>query len=154
MGHALDQAAKAADIGEVPVGAVLVSQSGQIVSATHNAPLTTNDPSAHAEMLAIRDGANKIGNYRLTDYTLVVTLEPCMMCLGAMIHARIGGLVFGARDPKSGALVSCLEGADLPFVNHHFPYLDGIRADECSSILKEFFKSRRKKRSAAKPNAQ
>ncbi|WP_126376929.1 tRNA adenosine(34) deaminase TadA [Desulfovibrio ferrophilus] len=145
MHRALAQAHKAAQHGEVPVGAILLSPTGEVLAEACNAPLTMNDPSAHAEMLVLRRGAEKIGNYRLTDCVLACTLEPCMMCLGAMIHARIGGLIFGARDLKSGALVSRMDGADLPFMNHRFPYIDGILADECSAVLTDFFQNRRSK---------
>ena len=144
MRRALDQARRGARRGEVPVGAVLLSPEGEILAETCNSPVTDNDPSAHAEMLAIREGARKLANYRLSGCVLVATLEPCLMCLGAMIHARIGGLVFGARDPKSGALVSQMDGADLPLANHRFPYLDGVLANECSAVLKEFFSNRRR----------
>lgn len=143
MHRALSQARLAAERGEVPVGAVLLSPEGEILAEAANAPLGLNDPSAHAEMLVLREGAKKISNYRLTGCVLACTLEPCLMCLGAMLHARIQGLVFGARDPKAGALVSCMDGADLPFANHRFPYLDGILADECGAILRNFFKNRR-----------
>lgn len=143
MRRALAQAGRGAALGEVPVGAVLLAPDGEILAETCNSPVTGCDPSAHAEMLAIREGARRLGNYRLTGCVLAATLEPCLMCLGAMIHARIGGLVFGARDPKSGALVSRLDGADLALANHRFPYLDGVLAEECSAVLKAFFKSRR-----------
>jgi len=143
MRRALAQARLAAERGEVPVGAVLLSPEGEILAEAANAPLSTNDPSAHAEMLALRQGAEKLGNYRLTGCVLVCTLEPCLMCLGAMLHARIQGLVFGARDLKSGALVSRMDGADLPFANHRFPYLDGVLAEECGAVLQDFFKDRR-----------
>ncbi|WP_461209482.1 tRNA adenosine(34) deaminase TadA [Desulfocurvus sp. DL9XJH121] len=143
MRLALAQARLGADLGEVPVGAVLLSPEGEVLAEACNRPVTDHDPSAHAEMLALRRGAERQGNYRLADCVLVCTLEPCLMCLGAMLHARIGGLVFGARDPKAGALVSRMDGADLPFANHRFPYLDGILAEECGDILQDFFRSRR-----------
>lgn len=144
MHRALEQARQGAERGEVPVGAVLLNPKGEVLAEAYNAPEGLNDPSAHAEVLALRRGAEKIGNYRLSGCILVATLEPCLMCLGALIHARIGGLVFGARDLKSGALVSRMDGADLTFVNHRFSYLDGILADESNAMLKDFFTNRRK----------
>lgn len=143
MRLALDKAREAAARGEVPVGAVLLAPGGELLAATANSPVADNDPSAHAEMLALRQGARKLGNYRLSGCVLVCTLEPCLMCLGAMLHARIGGLVFGARDPKAGALVSCMDGADLPLANHRFPYIDGVLAEDCAAVLREFFAARR-----------
>ncbi|UIJ38749.1 tRNA adenosine(34) deaminase TadA [Desulfobaculum bizertense] len=148
MERAYAQAALAAENGEVPVGAVIISPDGEILAEAANAPISTNDPTAHAEILALRLAAEKIQNYRLTDCIAAVTLEPCIMCLGAFIHARIGGLVFGADDPKSGAVVSCLDGANLDFVNHHFPVMRGVMAEECSEQLRAFFKARRKKKKA------
>ncbi|NJB66705.1 tRNA(adenine34) deaminase [Desulfobaculum xiamenense] len=146
MERALVLAHHAADSGEVPVGALIIGPDGDILAEASNAPITRNDPSAHAEMQALRIAAEKIGNYRLNGCTVVVTLEPCLMCLGAFIHARIAGLVFGAADPKSGAVMSCMDGAHLDFVNHHFPVLDGILAEECGNILRDFFRARRGKK--------
>lgn len=143
MRLALAQAHEATARGEVPVGAVLLAQDGDLLAATSNRPIADNDPSAHAEMLALREGARKLENYRLTGCVLVCTLEPCLMCLGAMLHARIDGLVFGARDPKAGALVSCMDGADLPLATHRFPYIDGVLADDCAKLLRHFFALRR-----------
>lgn len=143
MRLALAQAQLAAANGEVPVGAVLLGPDGTVLVQAANAPITANDPTAHAEIAAMRLGAQLLGNYRLTGCTLVVTLEPCLMCLGAMIHARIAGLVYGAPDPKSGAVASCLDGANLGFVNHRFPVLGGVLAEECGDVLRQFFRARR-----------
>ncbi len=143
MRLALAQARLAATHGEVPVGAVLLAPDGTPLVAAANAPITTQDPTAHAEILALRKGAEILGNYRLTGCTLVVTLEPCLMCLGAMIHARVGALVYGAPDPKTGAVASRLDGAHLDFVNHHFPILGGVLAADCGQILRDFFRARR-----------
>lgn len=145
MRRALEQARRAAERGEVPVGAVVLGPDGSILAEAANAPISQNDPSAHAEMRAMRLAADKLGNYRLNDCIVVVTLEPCLMCLGAFIHARIAGLVFGAHDPKTGAVTSRMDGANLDFVNHHFPVLAGILADECGQTLRDFFRARRKK---------
>lgn len=143
MSRALAQAHAAADQGEVPVGAVLLDAGGNILAETANAPISRGDPTAHAEMLALRQGASAVGNYRLTDTTLVVTLEPCLMCLGAIIHARVGTLVYGASDPKSGAVASRLDGSNLDFVNHRFDVLGGVLEDDCATVLREFFRARR-----------
>lgn len=145
MDVALGEARKAALTGEAPVGAALLeAASGRVLATAHNAPLSECDPTAHAEVLALRRGARELGNYRLGGTILVVTLEPCLMCLGAMVHARIGALVFGARDRKAGAVVSNLEGTALPFLNHRFPVLEGVLAQECGATLSRFFAARRK----------
>lgn len=145
MRLALAESRTAASEGEVPVGAVLVSREGEVLARAHNAPISRHDPTAHAEILALRQAAELAGNYRLDAPVLVVTLEPCLMCMGAMIHARIGGLVFGAADPKTGAAASCFEAHRLPFLNHTFPVLGGVLAEECGALLKEFFAARRGK---------
>ncbi|EMG38696.1 tRNA-adenosine deaminase [Desulfocurvibacter africanus PCS] len=146
MDVALRQAHEAGSVGEVPVGAALLSAEGKLLAQAHNAPLSLNDPTAHAEMLCLRQGASTLGNYRLTGCILAVTLEPCIMCLGAMVHARIAGLVIGARDPKTGAVLSRLKGLRLPFLNHQFWVLEGIMAEECGNLLSSFFLRRRKAR--------
>lgn len=143
MRRALALAREAAAAGEVPVGAVLLGPDGAVVAEAANGPIGANDPTAHAEIIALRRAAEAMGNYRLTGCTMVVTLEPCLMCLGAMIHARVAALVFGAHDPKSGAVASCLDGANLEFVNHRFPVLGGVLADECGDELRRFFRARR-----------
>jgi len=146
MDVALCQAHEASLKDEVPVGAALISAQGELLAQAHNAPLSLADPTAHAEMLCLREGAQKIGNYRLSGCILAVTLEPCLMCLGAMVHARIGGLVVGTRDPKAGAALSRLKGLRLPFLNHRFWILEGVRAGESRKALESFFLRRRKAR--------
>ncbi len=139
---ALELAKKAQSAGEVPIGAVLVSKN-EIVGQGWNTPISKNDPTAHAEINAIRDAAMKIENYRLVNTTLYVSLEPCSMCVGAMIWARVKRLVFGAFDPKSGAVTSAIELIDSQKHNHKIEWQGGILEDECSSLLKNFFTHRR-----------
>ena len=143
MRQALVQAAKARDRGEVPVGAVIVS-GGKILARGYNRPVGRFDPTAHAEIVAIRKAARKKGNYRLNGCDLYVTLEPCAMCLGAAVQARIRRVVFGAKDPKSGAIRSVMR---FPFkkLNHRPEITGGVRADECSRVLKGFFLAQRKR---------
>ena len=116
---------------------------GEIVGRGFNQPIGSGDPTAHAEIVAIRDAARHVGNYRLTGATLCVTIEPCLMCVGALVHARIGTLVFGAAEPKSGAVVSTVRGGELPGHNHRFEVVSGVREAECRELMQEFFKSRR-----------
>jgi tRNA(adenine34) deaminase len=142
MQEAIEQAKLAANAGEVPVGAVLV-RDGQIVSRGFNQPIKNSDPSAHAEMIAMRAAAEAAGNYRLPGATLYVTLEPCTMCAGAMLHARIGRVVFGAQDPKTGAAGSVLNVFSEKQINHQTQVEGGILGDECGQLLREFFKERR-----------
>lgn len=142
MRSALAEAEAAAESGEVPVGAVVVA-GGEVVARGHNRSETDNDPSAHAEIVALREAARKTGNYRLTDATLYVTLEPCAMCMGALVQARIERLVFGAYDPKAGAAGSAIDLSDSPSFNHRFEINGGVMAEECGSVLKAFFESRR-----------
>jgi len=139
---ALDEAAKASDAGEVPIGAV-VALDDKIVGRGFNQPISSGDPTAHAEIVAIRDAARRVGNYRLTGATLCVTVEPCLMCVGALVHARIAVLVFGTAEPRTGAVVSTVRGAELPGHNHRFEVISGIREDECRALMQEFFKERR-----------
>jgi tRNA(adenine34) deaminase len=143
MQQALAEARRAEAEGEVPVGAV-VAREGEVIAAAHNRPIGLNDPTAHAEILALRAAAGKLGNYRLTDCDLYVTLEPCAMCVGALAHARIRRLVYGAADPKAGAVVSCLRLLDSPHWNHRVEVAAGLLADEAAALLKDFFSSRRK----------
>ena len=144
MAEALLEAEAARDMGEVPVGAVLVDSDGKILGRGRNGPIGSHDPTAHAEITAVRAACAAAGNYRLPPGSiLVATLEPCLMCLGAAVHARLAGLVFGARDPKSGAVESCLDGLNLPFLNHRLPFLSGVRAEECAGLLTAFFQARR-----------
>ena len=142
MRLALEQAGLAAANGEVPVGAVLV-ESDSLLAAAGNSPISLNDPTAHAEILALREAAAKKGNYRLPGATLYVTLEPCVMCMGAIIHARIGRLVFGALDPKTGAVQSCYMIGSDGVLNHTPAITSGVLGNDCSSILKDFFRARR-----------
>ena len=142
MRAALDEARRARDAGEVPIGAV-VGLGGNIVGRGYNQPIGASDPTAHAEIVAIRDAARRVGNYRLTDATLCVTIEPCLMCVGALVHARIGTLVFGALEPKMGAVTSTVRGAELPGHNHRFEIVSGVREAECRELMQEFFRQRR-----------
>ena len=144
MERALAQARIAEDLGEVPVGAVLINQEGDLLAEGHNAPITEHDPTAHAEVMTLRQACQRVGNYRLSGTILVCTLEPCLMCLGALVQARIAGIVFGARDAKAGALVSqaCFP-ADFPWLNHTFWHKEGICREQCQDILRQFFVQRR-----------
>lgn len=144
MDQALRQAMLAAGEGETPVGAVLVSPRGEILAQARNQSIRSHDPTAHAEILCLRQAAQTLGNYRLSGSILVVTLEPCLMCVGALIHARVAGVVFGAPDPKAGALVTHLPGTALPFANHKLWVISGVMEEECGSLLKRFFQQRRK----------
>lgn len=139
MALALSEARVSAAQSEVPVGAVVVAPNGTILSAAHNGPQTLSDPTAHAEILALRAAARAFGNYRLEKCVLVVTLEPCFMCAGALVHARVAGVVYGARDKKAGAVESCLNALDLPFHNHRVWHMGGIAADACAALLQDFF---------------
>jgi tRNA(adenine34) deaminase len=138
MGEALILARAAQARGEVPVGAIVV-QDGTIIGRGGNAPIAANDPTAHAEISALRDAARVLGNYRLPGCSLYVTLEPCTMCVGAILHARIARLVFGARDPKTGACGSVIDVFGEPRLNHHATVLGGVLADECGKLLSDFF---------------
>jgi tRNA(adenine34) deaminase len=141
MGEALAQAREALAAGEVPVGAVLV---GEIVLArAYNRPIGLHDPTAHAEVLALREAAARLGNYRLPGTTLYVTIEPCIMCVGALLQARVGRLVFGAPDPKGGACVSLYRLPEDPRLNHRLEVTGGVREGECRELLQQFFRERR-----------
>jgi tRNA(adenine34) deaminase len=142
MQQALNQAKLAAAAGEVPVGAVLV-RDGQVISTGFNQPITNSDPSAHAEMMALRAAAHSESNYRLPGTTLYVTLEPCTMCAGAMLHARVERVVFGAVDPKTGAAGSVLNVFSEKQINHQTQVEGGIMGEECGQVLRDFFKERR-----------
>ena len=142
MQLALDQARLAEQAGEVPVGAVL-TLNDEVIATGFNQPISMNDPTAHAEVVCLRNAAKVLENYRLLDTTLYVTLEPCTMCLGAMIHARVEKLVFGAYDPKSGAICSAIPLADNPNYNHQLPWQGGVREAECKALLQAFFRARR-----------
>src|SRR5262249_21608554 len=125
-----------------PIGAV-VALDGQIVGSGFNQPISSGDPTAHAEIVAVRDAAQRVGNYRLTGAVLCVTIEPCLMCVGALVHARIGTLVFGAAEPKSGAIQSTVRGLELPGHNHRVDVVSGVREDECRALMQAFFAARR-----------
>ncbi len=142
MDAALALAREAESRGEVPVGAVVV-RDGVVIGRGGNAPIAGNDPTAHAEIAALRDAARATGNYRLPGCTLYCTLEPCAMCAGAILHARIGRVVFGARDPKTGAAGSVIDLFTEPRLNHHAVVESGVRGEECASLLSAFFAARR-----------
>lgn len=142
MRYALNRARQAAERGEVPVGAVL-TVDGELVSEGFNEPIGNHDPTAHAEIVAIRRAAAQLGNYRLTGATLYVTIEPCLMCVGAMVHSRIARLVYGAPEPKAGAIESAMHALDHPTLNHRFDVLGGLLADESRDIMQAFFRQRR-----------
>ena len=142
MAAALDEARRAQDAGEVPIGAVVV-MDGEIVGRGFNQPISSGDPTAHAEIVAIRTAAQCVGNYRLTGATLCVSVEPCLMCVGALVHARIGTLVFGTAEPRTGAVVSTVRGGELPGHNHRFDVVAGVREIESRDLLQSFFKARR-----------
>jgi len=142
MREALAQAALAAQAGEVPVGAVVV-RDGRIIGRGYNRPITSSDPTAHAEVVALREAAAAEGNYRLPGCDLYVTLEPCAMCVGAMVHARIGRVVYGAKDPKTGACGSIVDLPGIAHWNHHGVFQGGLLADECGAMLRSFFADRR-----------
>jgi tRNA(adenine34) deaminase len=142
MQAALAEARRAGDAGEVPVGAV-VAIDGAIVGRGFNQPIGAHDPTAHAEIVALRDAARAVGNYRLSGAVLCVTIEPCLMCVGAIVHARIGTLVYGASEPKSGAVRSTVAAGDLPGLNHRFAVVPGVLEDECRELVQAFFRQRR-----------
>ena len=144
MELALNEAKKAGQIGEVPVGAILVSENGEILSAAHNQTIKLADPTAHAEILTLRKAALEINNYRLLNTTLYVTVEPCIMCMGAIVHARISRVVFGAPDPKWGAAGSLYNFAADDRLNHRVAITTGVCAEDCRRLMKDFFLSKRK----------
>lgn len=143
MRRALRQAELAAAAGEVPVGAVLAAPDGRLLAEAHNAPLRQHDPTAHAEVLALRQAGAALGNYRLGGCVLVVTLEPCAMCAAALAHARLAGVVYGAADRLAGAVSSCTELLDAPFFTHHVWHMGGICSEACAAVLRDFFAARR-----------
>lgn len=143
MERALRQARLAAAEGEVPVGAVLAAADGRLLAEARNQPLTLHDPTAHAEMLALRRAGAALGNYRLGGCVLVVTLEPCAMCAAALVHARLAGVVYGAADALAGAVSSCAETLEAPFFNHHVWHMGGVCSAACAAVLRDFFAVRR-----------
>ena len=143
MELALDEAKKAGQIGEVPVGAILVSENGKILSSAHNQTINRTDPTAHAEILALRRAALEIKNYRLLKTTLYVTVEPCIMCMGAIVHARVFQVVFGATDPKWGAAGSLYNYAEDNRLNHRVEIITDVCADDCRRLMQDFFRAKR-----------
>jgi tRNA(adenine34) deaminase len=144
MEQALAEARKAREAGEVPVGALVVSKDGEIIGRGYNRPISVHDPTSHAEIVALREAAQRLTNYRLTGTTLYCTLEPCVMCAGAMVHARIARLVFGARDLKAGAAGSLYNVVSDSRLNHQPEVVSGVREAECRQLLQEFFEWKRK----------
>ena len=143
MRAALEQARLALAAGEVPIGA-LVAVNGEIVARAFNQPIAAVDPTAHAEVLALRAAAAHVGNYRLTGASLYVTVEPCLMCVGALVHARVREVIFGAVEPRSGALVSTVRGHEMPGLNHRFEVTGGVLEAECRDMIQQFFRARRR----------
>ncbi|MBI4262975.1 MAG: tRNA adenosine(34) deaminase TadA [Acidobacteria bacterium] len=142
MEAALEQARRGLAAGEVPIGAVLVIDD-RIVSSAYNQPIGAVDPTAHAEILVLRDAARAIGNYRLTGATVYVTVEPCLMCVGALVHARVREVVYGAAEPKTGALVSTVRALESPGLNHRFAVTAGVLEQPCRDLIQDFFRTRR-----------
>jgi tRNA(Arg) A34 adenosine deaminase TadA len=142
MREALAEAERGRHAGEVPVGAV-VWLDGRIIGRGFNQPVSSNDPTAHAEVVALRDAARWAGNYRLTGAVVCVTVEPCLMCVGALVHARVGTLVYGTPEPKAGAIESAMRALEHPTLNHRFEVVSGVLADDCRQIMQAFFKERR-----------
>ena len=145
MRNALALAERAKELGEVPIGAVVVV-ADEVVGSGFNQPISSKDPTAHAEVVALRDAAARIGNYRLTGATLYVTIEPCQMCVGAMVHARIARVVYGAREPKAGAIESAMRAHEHPSLNHRLEATGGVLESDCRELIQQFFKGRREDR--------
>jgi len=144
MRRAIDAARDAARSGEVPVGAVIVDAGGELLAVASNRTIADNDPTAHAEILALRNAATKIGNYRLTGTTVYSTIEPCAMCAGALVNARVARLVFGAPDERFGAVETHFRVCDSPDLNHRMEITSGVLADDCRRLMQDFFQARRK----------
>ena len=142
MRAALEQARLAIDAGEVPIGAVVV-RDGEIIARAFNQPISAVDPTAHAEVLALRAAAQQVGNYRLTGATLYVTVEPCLMCVGALVHARVREVIFGAVEPRSGALVSTVRGHEIAGLNHRLTVTGGVLEADCRDLMQRFFRDKR-----------
>lgn len=145
MALAMQQAERAWQIGEVPVGAVVVNAQGEVVGTGYNRTIIDSDPTAHAEIVALRAAATQLNNYRLPGLSLYVTLEPCVMCIGAMLHARLARVVYGASDPKTGACGSVLDVGAVATLNHHTTVVGGVSAQPCGDMLRRFFRERRTK---------
>ena len=144
MRRAVEQARRAESLGEVPIGAVLVDDTDELLATGHNQPIGACDPSAHAEIVALRAAAQKLGNYRLPGTTLYVTLEPCTMCVGALVHARVARVVYGAAEPKTGAIESAQRLFESGEFNHRPEIVSGVLADECAALMTDFFAARRR----------
>ncbi len=149
MRRAIELAQQAAAVGEVPVGALVV-KDGQVVGEGYNQPITSCDPTGHGEIVAMRNAATALGNYRLSGCDLYVTIEPCTMCVGAMVHARIGKIIFGAREPRAGALESQLRLMDESHYNHSIEWQGGVLAEDCGSLISGFFRAKRAAEKASK----
>ena len=143
MEIALAEAKKAGQIGEVPIGAVLVAENGEVISAAHNQTIRLVDPTAHAEILALRESASKLSNYRLLNTSLYVTVEPCIMCMGAIVHARVKRVIYGANDPKWGAGGSLYNFSEDGRLNHRVEIIKGVREEECRELMQAFFRAKR-----------
>ena len=143
MEIALAEAKKAGQIGEVPIGAVLVAENGEVISAAHNQTIRLVDPTAHAEILALRESASKLSNYRLLNTSLYVTVEPCIMCMGAIVHARVKRIIYGANDPKWGAAGSLYNFSEDVRLNHRVEIIKGVRDEECRELIQAFFRAKR-----------
>ena len=143
MEAALEEARRGLAAGEVPIGAALVIDD-RIIARAFNQPIDAVDPTAHAEILVLREAARLVGNYRLTEATVYVTLEPCLMCVGALVQARVREVVYGAPEPKTGAIASAVRGLDLPGLNHRFAITGGVLEDPCRSLIQEFFREKRR----------
>jgi len=143
MDAALEQAQLARAAGEVPIGAVLVIDD-EIIARAFNQPISACDPTAHAEVMVLREAARIVGNYRLTDADVYVTLEPCLMCVGALVHARVRNVIYGAAEPKTGALVSTVRGLETPGLNHRFTVTSGMREEAARELIQEFFRGKRR----------
>ena len=151
MRLALEEAQKAYDLEEVPIGSVLVDSEGEVVARGHNMREVWHDATAHAEMIAIREACAKEGRWRLSGLTLYVTIEPCPMCAGAIVHARVGRVVFGAMDPRAGAAGTVFDLLQSPALNHRAEVSGGVMAEECGALLREFFRARRSRPAGAEP---
>jgi tRNA(adenine34) deaminase len=143
MAFALLEAEKAGQMGEVPIGAILVADSGEVISAAHNRTINQVDPTAHAEILALRNAAIKSNNYRLINTSMFVTIEPCIMCMGALVHARVKRVVYGANDPKWGAAGSLYNFSEDLRLNHWIEIIKGVREEECRELMQAFFRAKR-----------